>query len=326
MVFGKTGNFIAEQRYQCKLCPIAVTSESILKEHIKVVHDKIRDYECDVCHAKFGQKHNMIEHKRNVHEKIKDFKCKECGAMFGRVRGLREHIMLMHDKLKRFECGICGDRFGKSQYLKDHTKIIHDKIKDQKCEECGMLFHTKSNLTNHVNSVHRKIRHECDQCEASFSQRCSLSEHKKKKHKIEPKKCGFAVTKNQREPSALRPIKTKNVSKQVKITSFYKKIKNEPSSCEAVESVEKVDEKPGKRKLITNYFEKSSPTVPFKFRRPFVPLITTNNNGEIKIEIKQETIQHNPSEKQLGDELELKTEFDGVETVSNITVKNEYIE
>ena len=43
----KEGNL--EKRFQCKICDYKAIYPSYLKEHVKIVHEKIKDHKCGIC-------------------------------------------------------------------------------------------------------------------------------------------------------------------------------------------------------------------------------------------------------------------------------------
>ena len=50
------------------------------------------------------------------------------------------------------------------------------------CPDCDKAFPTKGELRRHHDAVHKKIRHTCQHCPASYSQKFALMNHCKKVH------------------------------------------------------------------------------------------------------------------------------------------------
>ena len=58
----------------CKLCDYIGKDETVLKIHVKRVHDKIKDFKCDVCQAEFSQKIHLQRHGKRIHKDFKRYK------------------------------------------------------------------------------------------------------------------------------------------------------------------------------------------------------------------------------------------------------------
>ena len=52
-----------------------------LKKHIRRVH--VKPFKCDRCEMAFGGSFKLKEHVRSVHEGIRNFKCELCEKAFG---------------------------------------------------------------------------------------------------------------------------------------------------------------------------------------------------------------------------------------------------
>ena len=78
-----------------------------LQEHIKLVHESVKDFQCTICQKAFGLNSKLQDHIKLVHEKIKDFKCKLCPKTFGQNHKLKEHIKIVHENIKDHSCSVC---------------------------------------------------------------------------------------------------------------------------------------------------------------------------------------------------------------------------
>ena len=56
-----------DKKFKCDKCPIAFKNIATLRNHVKVVHEKILPYECSECKKKFQQKHRLEMHYMNEH-------------------------------------------------------------------------------------------------------------------------------------------------------------------------------------------------------------------------------------------------------------------
>ena len=66
----------------CSICKLNFVSKYVLRNHIDVVHEKIKPFKCDSCNQTFALSGNLSAHKMSVHEKIKNLKCGHCDARF----------------------------------------------------------------------------------------------------------------------------------------------------------------------------------------------------------------------------------------------------
>ena len=55
---------------KCSQCNFVAVSPSALKNHIKAIHDKIKDEKCPHCDNVFSRKGNLTRHIQRVHLKI----------------------------------------------------------------------------------------------------------------------------------------------------------------------------------------------------------------------------------------------------------------
>ena len=53
--------------YQCEQCPKTFMVKYYLKNHVRMVHDKIRPHKCDICQQEFGYKRDLVSHKKSHH-------------------------------------------------------------------------------------------------------------------------------------------------------------------------------------------------------------------------------------------------------------------
>ena len=51
----------------CKMCGKTFSSQSAMRKHVKLVHDKVKDFCCNQCGSQFGRKDKLKIHIRNLH-------------------------------------------------------------------------------------------------------------------------------------------------------------------------------------------------------------------------------------------------------------------
>ena len=178
-------------RYRCDKCDYKCSTNTLLKQHIKQVHDKIKNFECSRCDYKCSDNSNLQKHIKQVHDKIKDVECPKCDYKCSTNSTLLEHIKQVHDKIKDIECSLCAYKCSKNSILKTHIKQVHHKIKDFECSQCDAKFSTNDHLKIHIKMVHDKIKDvECPKCDFKCSYNGNLQRHIKAVHdKIKDFEC-----------------------------------------------------------------------------------------------------------------------------------------
>ncbi|CRK96021.1 CLUMA_CG009461, isoform A [Clunio marinus] len=147
----------------CKICG-KMLRKSALKEHLNVVHFKIKRYQCDICGNKFVK--NYLARHMNTHvssEHIrKNFHCQICGSSFFEKCRLKSHMIKVHEKPKHLTCSICGRTWSTEEGLKNHKLRPHYlscELCGKMCDICGKKF-SRQNIVRHMNthipSEHRR--------------------------------------------------------------------------------------------------------------------------------------------------------------------------
>jgi uncharacterized Zn-finger protein len=183
------------------------SANQILKRHVLMVHDKVKDFHCDRCDQKFGLKGDLTRHITAVHLKQQNFKCETCERKFSKKQSLTIHVLMVHDKVKDFHCDRCDQKFGLKRDLTRHITAVHLKQQNFKCETCERKFGRKSDLKQHILRRHPEILvkqitvsepirpprmtyeelqdcimealkvFECDHCDKEFGEESHLTKH-----------------------------------------------------------------------------------------------------------------------------------------------------
>ncbi|CAO1334233.1 unnamed protein product [Diamesa serratosioi] len=158
---GKTDNF----NKSCEECGMQFISKVLFHKHRRSHNPTGSKYKqkCNICNVYFVW---LADHVRTVHEKVRNFVCEICNKSFGKKSGLTTHISTVHEKMKVFSCDICYKSFGHKQHaLKHrdmHTKPLtkaQQKVRDQKklfkCEYCRNCYRFKCSLAKHRRIIHK---------------------------------------------------------------------------------------------------------------------------------------------------------------------------
>ena len=76
------------KKFECVKCEYKTHKKGALKEHVELVHDKIKNYKCEDCGLAFGRKQTLTRHvvRRHINAKVVKTKweCRHCDRVFGR--------------------------------------------------------------------------------------------------------------------------------------------------------------------------------------------------------------------------------------------------
>ena len=123
-------------------------------------------FECDQCGKIFKTNVVMKNHIKHVHDKIKEHICEVCAKGFATSFDLNTHRRT-HTGEKNFPCHICGQSYSTKQYLQIHTRQ-HTGEKPHCCKECGKAFADPSALKNHQKQYQHNQAVACEVCRKTF--------------------------------------------------------------------------------------------------------------------------------------------------------------
>ena len=99
-----------------------------VKETSKKISKSTKKFSCLKCMKKFGTRPNLKQHDRIVHQKIK-FHCNKCPEkVFSTKQNLRFHMNFTHHGL-HVECKKCQKKFRRQTELNLHERKVHQKRK-----------------------------------------------------------------------------------------------------------------------------------------------------------------------------------------------------
>ena len=87
-----------ENPYKCKFCSKTFGIKSNLRSHTERIHDKkVNRKSCSFCGKIFYRKY-LKDHIKNVHEGIKNHMCKICGKGYFDLGNLKTHFKKVHER------------------------------------------------------------------------------------------------------------------------------------------------------------------------------------------------------------------------------------
>ena len=89
-------------------CPFEPCDRSVvdIENHIRLVHDKVRNFSCEKCDAKFTSSHHLLKHTEAAHTNIR-VECNLCGKVF-KSTTIENHIKRVHHGIKVFHAVMKG--------------------------------------------------------------------------------------------------------------------------------------------------------------------------------------------------------------------------
>ena len=144
-------------RKQCPKCDKSFQNNSLLKDHIDVVHEGKIPYVCPHCGKGFKSGKGLTGHIA-IHEGMKIL-CSLCPSSFLSETALKRHVReIHHEGPKAYLCTLCGKSFATGNMLNHHIKRIHEKsleeVKTRICNLCQEEFKSRYELNNHKLRVH----------------------------------------------------------------------------------------------------------------------------------------------------------------------------
>ncbi|XP_054152686.1 zinc finger protein 99-like, partial [Oppia nitens] len=155
-------------------------SDEYSKQREKLKNDTITSdgsYQCQTCDYKAVKFEDFETHVNRNHLKIKPYKCHMCCEhLFG------YNALKRHKRVKHYYVGQGLDQ------LNDRRKSkIAETLSKYQCQYCQKFIHNINVLKRHVLRVHQNIKlpkFACDMCNKSYSNKSTLSVHKRLHHGI----------------------------------------------------------------------------------------------------------------------------------------------
>jgi len=171
-----------DKRFICDQCDYSTDIYGNINIHVKRVHGDHR-HKCEYCDYQTEWLPNLTQHMECRHE-TKEFSCDQCDFTTRKPMEFKRHWKYRHDpNSKRIPCDKCHFSTTRADALKRHIEVVHEG-KRAPCshEGCDYIARRKGDLVKHIQTVHEKIRHKCEMCEFSCSDKFYLRRHVTAKH------------------------------------------------------------------------------------------------------------------------------------------------
>uniref|UniRef100_A0AAG5CN36 C2H2-type domain-containing protein n=1 Tax=Anopheles atroparvus TaxID=41427 RepID=A0AAG5CN36_ANOAO len=150
--------------FPCTLCPRKFQSPSILAQHIRRMHIKVRPMACLKCEYRTYTQAELDRHVATNHTVRKLFRCDEfsCNATFKSIQAFKKHITQHYSiPSPRFACHICQAEYNKGWPLSKHLLLVHGVKRDPGMNRYRYKVDTdgKYRLNSYVD-CHRKLTSE----------------------------------------------------------------------------------------------------------------------------------------------------------------------
>ena len=246
----------------CDVCNKRFKYRSGLSRHYQT-HQGYTKYICSMCHKGFPDAWHLNDHVKIVHENIRDFKCSMCLKSYTRKSQLQSHVNIIHLN-KRFQCDVCFKTFPSQVQLENHImnqacrfgqKKVNKSTPEEQpplekphlCKWCGQNFRTYEEADQHINESHsdklkandkggpqiktgliKEKKFECPICGKRFMHYSNMWTHKASTHRFNTKKpfaCGYCRKVFTRGDRVQRHVYAKHPDEIQKVVEFLSKHK-----------------------------------------------------------------------------------------------------
>ena len=95
-------NPVTEKKFKCESCGKLFSRKGDLKQHVRFVHEKIKQFSCPYCHNRFHTNASLTRHLA-TQSGVKNYKCSHCDYAVVRQKHLTVHINARHTN-KTYMC------------------------------------------------------------------------------------------------------------------------------------------------------------------------------------------------------------------------------
>ncbi|XP_059612600.1 transcription factor grauzone-like [Phlebotomus argentipes] len=172
-----------EREHVCPQCGKAFSTGSVMRSHIRIVHERCQTKVCEFCARIFKTKEAFVAHQINhMTEKPPKVQCEYCGKKFKQRPGLLRHMLRHKNPNQAFQCDLCSRTTATKRALYMHKKYVHT-TQPLKCNLCDREFKRPINLKEHMAShTGQQQLYSCNFCDKMFNSNANRYSHQKRKH------------------------------------------------------------------------------------------------------------------------------------------------
>ena len=127
--------------------------------HITTIHPNTSYIKCDICNYSSKKEKNLSNHIRAVHNDIRD-KNSDGGKL--RTHRKRKHKPASKDgqvNINSFECKSCDYKTGIKLQLTRHLRTVHKHDKVINCKQFNYQAGSTTELNRHIDTLHKTPKH-----------------------------------------------------------------------------------------------------------------------------------------------------------------------
>ena len=186
---GKTHEFSSycvskKKGADCENCGKVFETDGRLQIHTLEMHES--QFKCKVCKKRFFNKDSF---KYHINEAQCTYGMKVMKPMLKNGKEKKDDMMEEMDldqivtALNTQLNGSTSRREKKLIRLVKQIAVVSHGKSDHACDECDETFSAKCTLKEHMSTEHKKKWHACDECDKTFATKCTLNNHLSAEHK-----------------------------------------------------------------------------------------------------------------------------------------------
>ncbi|XP_030765892.1 zinc finger protein 92-like [Sitophilus oryzae] len=133
--------------YKCPKCPKKYTHKTSLHRHKKYECNSKRQFPCPQCDKSFNQRGTLYKHQVSIHQTFPT----KLGRKFPKKKVYEENIIIVGDK---YSCKRCSRTYSHPTSMRKHIKEYCPYLKEFKCSDCDAIFSSRASLMDHRVNVH----------------------------------------------------------------------------------------------------------------------------------------------------------------------------
>jgi hypothetical protein len=172
------------------MCDYLATTKQHLQQHVRPVHEKLKEYQCVFCHLLFSQRGDTRQTRSNCARENSSFflstlpKIVHSSQQFVSSRKIKTTSASIDERWWRWfllvqqQQSTTTDNSTNSSTTSTTTTVAK-----------RFQYTAKQSLRVHIEAVHLEIRHRCPNCKSTFSQKINLAQHRRLTCARKPVQC-----------------------------------------------------------------------------------------------------------------------------------------